>query len=261
MGLQAVKKKRVHEEITAQIRRQLAEGRWEPGDRLPAERDLAETFQVSRSSVREAIRALESMGLVRIRTGAGTFVASTSESLLSPLVSAILSRHDLLSDTFETRRAVEPEIAALAARRATAIEIGQMQEVLEEQARQIARGESGVEGDTAFHSLLTRSVKNKIFLRLDDVLVDILRESREQSLQIHGRPSRSLAGHRQILRAIRARAPARARRAMLQHLTAIERNILRFTNANGRGRRRERTDTSIASGARGAKHQVERRGA
>ncbi len=232
MVLRAVKTKRIHEEIIAQIRDELADGRLKPGDRLPSERELAERFQVSRASVREAIRALESMGLVTIKTGDGTYVATGSEVLLSPLVSVILHQKDVLLDIFEARKVIEPEIAALAAKRASPEEIQQLGEVLEEQARQIAQGGTGVEADTAFHSLLTQSTKNKVFLRLNDAVVDSLRETRERSLQIHGRPARSLAGHQEILKAIRAKDPAGAKQAMRQHLTAIEQNVLKPSSAD-----------------------------
>ena len=240
MALRAVKKKRIHEEIIDQIREELADSRLKPGDRLPSERELSEKFQVSRASVREAIRAMESMGLATIKTGDGTYVSTGSEALLSPLVSIILQQKDVLLDIFEARKVIEPEIAALAAKRATPEEIHQLETVLEEQARQIAQGESGLEADTAFHSLLTQSTKNKVFLRLNDAVVDSLRETRERSLHIHGRPARSLAGHHEILNAIRTRDPGRARQAMLQHLTTIEHNVLRPSSAErkGGGRRR-----------------------
>jgi GntR family transcriptional repressor for pyruvate dehydrogenase complex len=242
MALRAVKRKTIHQEIIAQIREELAEGRWKPGDRLPSERDLSERFRVSRASVREAIRALESMGLVKIKTGEGTYVASGAEAVLSPLVSIILQQKDVLLDIYEARKVIEPEIAAMAARRAGAEEIQQMEEILEDQARQIAQGDSGLEADTVFHSLLTQSTKNKVFLRLSEAIVDSLHESRERSLQIHGRAARSLAGHREILKAIRAKDPVRARQAMLKHLIAIERNILRFTRDDERrGAGREAT--------------------
>ena len=231
--LRAVKKKRIHEEIIAQIRQELEDGRLNPGDRLPSERELSERFQVSRASVREAIRALESMGLVTIKTGEGTYVATGSEVLLSPLTSIILQQKDVLLDIFEARKVIEPEIAALAAQRAGPEEILQMEEVLVDQARQIAQGDSGVEADTAFHSLLTQSTKNKVFLRLNDAVVDSLRETRERSLQIHGRAARSLAGHQEILRAIRAKDSERARQAMLQHLTAIEQNVIKPSGDKG----------------------------
>lgn len=262
MPLRAVKKKRIHEEIIGQIREQLADGRWKPGDQLPSERELAERFQVSRASVREAIRALESMGLVSIKTGEGTYVASGSEALLSPLVSVILQQKDVLLDIFEVRKVIEPEIAALSAERAGPEEIRQMEEILEEQARQIAQGESGVEADTAFHSILTQSTKNKVFLRLSDAIVESLRESRERSLQIRGRPARSLAGHREILRAIRARDPVRARHAMLEHLTAIERNVLKPDEDSHPGGLQAKTPGRpgpVAPG-RGARHSSQEEG-
>ncbi len=243
MALRAVKRKTIHEEIIAQIREELVEGRWKLGDRLPSERDLSERFQVSRASVREAIRALESRGLVRIKTGEGTYIASGSEAVLSPLVSIILQQKDVLLDIFEARKVIEPEIAALAAKRAGPEEIQHLEEILEEQARQIAQGDSGVEADTAFHSLLTQTTKNKVFLRLNDAVVDSLRETRERSLHIHGRPARSLAGHHEILKAIRAKDPGRARQAMLRHLRAIERNVLRPGSAERKGGRKRSSPT------------------
>jgi GntR family transcriptional repressor for pyruvate dehydrogenase complex len=243
MALRAVKRKTIHEEIIAQIREELVESRWKPGDRLPSERELSERFRVSRASVREAIRALESKGLVKIKTGEGTYIASGSEAVLSPLVSIILQQKDVLLDIFEARKVIEPEIAALAAKRAGPEEIQHLEEILEEQARQIAQGDSGVEADTAFHSLLTQTTKNKVFLRLNDAVVDSLRETRERSLHIHGRPARSLAGHHEILKAIRAKDPGRARQAMLRHLRAIERNVLRPGSAERKGGRKRSSPT------------------
>jgi DNA-binding FadR family transcriptional regulator len=224
--LRAVKQKRIYQDIVAQIQRLLADGRLKPGFQLPSERELSELFQVSRASVREAIRALDSMGLVEIRSGEGTYVASTVESLLPPLAFAIRQQRDALREIFEARRIVEPEIAALAAERASPLEVERLEAILREQARQIARGEIGVEADSAFHSILAQAARNKVFLRLNVAMVENLREVRERSLQADGRPARSLAGHREILKAIRAKDPAKARKAMLKHLEAIERNIV-----------------------------------
>jgi DNA-binding FadR family transcriptional regulator len=226
--LRAVKQKRIYQDIVTQIQRLLADGRLKPGFQLPSERELSELFQVSRASVREAIRALDSMGLVEIRSGEGTYVASTVESVLSPLAFAIRPQRDGHREIFEARRLLEPEIAALAAERANPSEIRRLEAILEEQGRQIAKGEIGVETDSAFHSALARAAKNKVFLRLDNAMVESLREIRERSLQTDGRAARSLAGHQKILKAIRARDPVKARQAMLEHLEAIERNIMRL---------------------------------
>jgi GntR family transcriptional repressor for pyruvate dehydrogenase complex len=234
MPLRAVKPRRIHEDIVAQIREQLAEGLLKSGDQLPSERELSEKFQVSRTSVREAIRSLESLGLVKIKSGDGTYVASSLRTLLSPLAS-VIQQKDVLLDIFEAREIIEPEMAALAAKRASPEDIEQMSAILEEQARQIVDGGTGMEADSAFHSMLAQAAKNKVILQLNDSIVDSLRETRERSLQTHGRPGRSLAGHRKILDAIRSKNPAKARRAMLEHLTAIERNVLKTTEGTEEG--------------------------
>ena len=233
MLLKAIKPKRIHEEIVAQIRDLLADGHLKPGDLLPSERDLSEKFQVSRASVREAIRALESIGLVASKTGTGTYVSSSVDNLLSPLASVILQQKDVLLDIFEARKTLEPEMAAFAAKRAHAEEIEQMEEILTEQSLEIANGGTGVEADTSFHSAVARATKNKVFLKLNEAIVECLRETRERSLQILGRPAHSLMGHREILKAIQGRDPKRARHAMLTHLRAIERNVLKGGAANG----------------------------
>jgi len=226
MALRVVRRQGVHEGIVSQIRQLLTGGHFKPGDQLPSERELSEKLRVSRPSVREAIRALESLGLVEIRIGAGTYVASPAHTLLSSLASVTLQQRDVLLDIFEARKTIEPEIAAFAARRAGAEEIERMEEILSEQARQIAAGDTGVEADTAFHALLAQAAKNKVFLKLNEAIVDSLYETRERSLTIGGRPARSLQGHREILGAIRARNASRARTAMLAHLRAIEENVL-----------------------------------
>jgi GntR family transcriptional repressor for pyruvate dehydrogenase complex len=192
------------------------------------------------------MRVLESMGLVRIRPGDGTHVTSKLDVALSVWRAVDPQNKGVLRDAFESRRIVEPEVAALAALRATAPEILRMEAILAEQAHQIEGGETGVESDTAFHTLLACSTKNRLLLKLNESIVDALRETRERSLSTPGRPVRSLAGHRTILNAIRARNPSRARNAMLRHLQQIEQNFVRTEptmtkrspDAQGRGTKR-----------------------
>ncbi|MFQ5803720.1 MAG: FadR/GntR family transcriptional regulator [Candidatus Methylomirabilales bacterium] len=223
--LKAIKKTRVYEDIVAQLKDLIAGGKVKPGDQLPSERELSEMFQVSRASVREAIRSLESMGLIQIRQGEGTYIASSVETLLASVAFTI--QRDPLLQVFEARKILEPAIAALAAERATAEEVGSLEAILNEQAQQVAAGETGVEADTRFHSTLADAAKNEVLLRLNDAIVDRLHETRERSLQTQGRPDRSLAGHQEILRAIQSKDPANARDAMLNHLETIEHNVLK----------------------------------
>ena len=116
-----IKQKRVYEDIVGQVQALIQEGVLKPGDRLPPERELAERLRVSRSSLREAIRALELRGLVVSRPGAGTFVSTESvETILSVIAASINGSGGYLSDIFEVRHLLEPKIAALAAERWTA---------------------------------------------------------------------------------------------------------------------------------------------
>ena len=221
--IEPIKSTRIYEEIVRQIKTLVQEGRLKSGDRLPPERDLAERFKVSRTSVREALRALESLGLIEIRPGEGTFVRGVSvESLIEPLALVILTQREAVGELFEARRLLEPTIAGLAARRATNEEVHEMERVLEEQAREVAAGRTGLAQDAAFHAAIASAAHNRAISRLVNALMDLLSQSREESLQTPGRPTRSHQDHRKILDAIQRRDETLAHRVMLEHLVAVE---------------------------------------
>jgi GntR family transcriptional repressor for pyruvate dehydrogenase complex len=218
-----VKKTRVYEEIVVKIQEMIEQGRLKSGDQLPGERELSEVFHVSRSSVREALRSLESKGFLESRQGDGTYIASKPvESLVSPLASVIFSEKDSQMELFEMRRLVEPQIAYLAAERATDEEIADMEGALVLQEQAIANGETGTEIDKAFHYLMAKATKNKVLLRLTDHMRDLLAESRDKYLQVEGRPGKSLARHKQVLDAIKAGDGEFAAQIMLEHVLDIE---------------------------------------
>ncbi|HEY5191291.1 MAG TPA: FadR/GntR family transcriptional regulator [Candidatus Deferrimicrobium sp.] len=218
-----IKKAKVYEEIVSKVKNMIEKGRFKAGDQLPVERELAEVFRVSRSSVREALRSLESQGFIESRQGDGTYIASQPvESLVRPLASVILTEKDDQMELFEMRRMIEPDLAYLAAERATEEEIAMLEKVLSLQEEQIARGEYGSDVDRNFHNILARASKNKALLRITDNIMDLLANSREQYLQVEGRPQKSILRHREVLDAIRAREPERAEKCMLEHLMDIE---------------------------------------
>lgn len=232
-----IKKAKVYEEIVAKIKEMVEKGRFKSGDQLPVERELAEVFRVSRSSVREALRSLESQGFIESRQGDGTYIASQPvESLVSPLASVIFTEKDDQMELFEMRRMIEPDLAYLAAERATEEEINLMQEVLDLQEEKIARGESGTDVDKSFHYIMARAAKNKVLLRITDNIIDLLGESREQYLQVEGRPQKSILRHREVLEAIRAGDPERAEKCMLEHLMDIETSLFGTTRRRRSGR-------------------------
>jgi GntR family transcriptional repressor for pyruvate dehydrogenase complex len=235
--VEPIKSTRIYEEIVRQVRQLITEGRLKSGDQLPPERELAEKFMVSRTSVREALRALQSRGLIQIRAGEGAFVSDVSvETLIEPLALVILPHREAVAELFEARRLLEPAIAALAARRATREELAEMERILEEQAREVTQGRTGVLQDTALHSAIANSAHNRAITRIVSALMDLLSQSREESLHTPGRPTRSHQDHRRILAAIKRRDEMAAHRAMLDHLIAVE-TLVTGGSQGGDGRR------------------------
>lgn len=225
--LHAIKKTRIHEEVFSQIHELIKEGRFKARDQLPSERELAETFKVSRTSVREALRALESQGLIVSRTGTGNFVADLPvESLVGPLALLLIDEKKALADVFEMRKLIEPHIAALAAERATRNDIAQLNRIVAKQTDAVSRGATGVEADAELHFTIGRATRNQALQKLVSGLMEMLSRSREESLQTDKRRQSSIDAHRRIVAAIEKHDKARARSEMLRHIEEVEESVL-----------------------------------
>ena len=223
---EAVRKNKVYEEVARQIERLILK-KLKPGDKLPSERELAEMLQVSRSSIRDAIRGLELMGLVEPRQGAGTIVREISaDSLVNPFSSALKHRQALVSELLDFRKMLEPPLAARAATHASPEEISEMEEILQRQERKLLHGETTIGEDAEFHYTVALASGNSVVLKVLDVLMDLLRDTRERSLQVEGRPKKSLLGHRKILAAIKRKDAESAKAAMRRHIEDVEEIVL-----------------------------------
>ena len=221
--IRSVRRRRLHEDIVQQFHSLIRQGVFQHGARLPSERMMAEQFKVSRSSVREAIRSLELQGLLVSKRGSGTFINTEDlESVVALIASTLSSGEETLKEIFEVRHLLEPQIAAVAAKRADAEEVRRLEEILEEQEKQIEDGETGVDADTAFHFALGSATHNSALVKVVSAVGEILQRSRDLSLQEPGRPQRSLSSHHQILNAVRDGDAAAARQAMEHHLTSVE---------------------------------------
>ncbi|MGH8068801.1 MAG: FadR/GntR family transcriptional regulator [Candidatus Entotheonellia bacterium] len=235
--LKAIRKTRLYEEVVGQLHQLIDAGKLKAGDRLPSERELAETFRVSRSSVREAIKTLENEGMVVSRPGSGTFITAVNvEALIPPLASLLSRGKDALVDLFEMRCLVEPSIAALAAERATPADILRLKEIYTQQEQQLNRDTSAVDSDAAFHLTIGWATHNAALQRLVASIVEMLKPIREKALQTPGRAHKSLASHREILVAIERHDPELARQAMQQHILAVEHNVFAPTAQTRRQR-------------------------
>jgi len=221
--LKAVIKKKAHEDIVKQIRNLIEKGRLKRGDQLPTERELSETFKVSRATVREAIFSLEMMNLVDRRQGDGTYViASSEEALVQPLATSLFHDKDDTIDIFSLRKIIEPEIAQLASENRTSEEINELEDILKEQEKEVANGKNPIQTDSEFHLLLARMARNRVLERLLLALVDLLGKTREKYLQTEERKQKSIRGHRNILAAIKSGNGTAARQAMRRHLKDVE---------------------------------------
>ena len=221
--LKAVEKRRAYEDIVKQIRDLVEKGRLKKGDQLPTERELTDTFKVSRATVKEAIRTLESMRLVESRQGDGTYVlASSEEALVQPLAATLLHEKDDLADIFFIRKIVEPVVAQLAAEHATREEIKELEDILRKQEKDLSGGINIVETDSAFHNSLAGMAKNRVMERLLLAIVDLLAQTREGYLQNDERAHGSLRGHQEILSAIKRGDGNAAKQAMRRHLESVE---------------------------------------
>jgi GntR family transcriptional regulator, transcriptional repressor for pyruvate dehydrogenase complex len=223
---EVIRRNKVYEEVARQLQQMILK-RLRPGDKLPSERELAETLGVSRSSIRDAIRSLELLGLVEPRQGAGTVVREISAStIMNPLASLLRHKLELVGELLDFRKMLEPPLAARAATHRSEEEIDELEEILHRQETKLHRGELAIEEDSEFHYTIAMASGNSVVLKVLDLLMDLLRDTRERSLQSEGRPQRSLAGHRRVLAAIKRRDAEGAKAAMRRHIEDVEEIVL-----------------------------------
>ena len=222
-------------------------GELRPGDQLPPERALAEQFQVSRASVREALRSLELLGVIETHAGGGTFVRRVApDDLVRPLHSLIARGHSV-PDVIEFRGLIEPALAALAATRITDAQLAELREILAAQERKVAAGETYVEEDTRFHEIIGDAAKNELLTTMLAVIWDVLRASREQWLQTNQRAHASIDAHERILAALEAHDAEAARAAAADHIRAVGEAILKLI-ANKSNENATHTTSTVGKG-------------
>ena len=218
-----VQNSRLYEQIVKQIEESIFSNSLKPGDQLPAERDLAEQFGVSRTAVREAIKTLREKGLVEPYSGRGTFVTNEQSQAIRHSLDRFVKVNpsDGFSQLAEARAILEPEIAALAALRRDEQQVSAMREAVTAMDESRNAPDAYIQADLDFHLALAEAAGNQIILSLVDSVVGLLRAQRIRIFQSEGGPERGQFHHKRILEAVEQRDSVRARQFMRAHLEQV----------------------------------------
>ncbi len=228
-----ISRRKTYELVAERLTEEISSRQIEPGDLLPPERELVAAFGVGRSSVREALRMLESRGMIE-SNGAGTFrVAQLSNPLNRSLNFLLETEETDVVELFEIRRILEGECAALAAARRKRGHLERMREAIDSMDATLGSEHAFIEADLGFHMTVADASGNRIATHLMDAIRDPLQRALSSAYHVPGSPDRAIGMHRLILDAIRERRPDVARERMHRHLESVERDL--------RGSRKART--------------------
>jgi DNA-binding FadR family transcriptional regulator len=225
IGIQPIKRRRLYEDLVEQLTGLIVTGRVPAGTHLPSERELVEQFGVGRSAVREALFALQKMGMVTLQSGERALVvAPTSGALVHELAGAVryyLSKPSGVRDFQGARALLEVGLARHAALNAKPKDLDALKVAFEANARALGDQERFIDTDVAFHYVLAEIGQNPIFTTLLTALTEWLRAQRGSSVKAQGSPEAAVAAHKRIYDAIAANDPDLAEREMRAHLQQV----------------------------------------
>jgi GntR family transcriptional repressor for pyruvate dehydrogenase complex len=212
--------------LTADICRkmvsQLIRGTWGEGEKIPAERELCQKLGVGRASLREALKALEIMGMIETRLGDGTYVCKRSEFFSRPLLWAIASSSEAdAHELIEARTVIEVELAGLAAKHATLENINELAANIDRMSKAKKNPQEFVQADVDFHLAIGRAASNSILMNALHLIRNLLQEWILSAASVQGVPEKACAQHRRVLLAIKNKDEFTARKEMRRHLLAM----------------------------------------
>jgi GntR family transcriptional regulator, transcriptional repressor for pyruvate dehydrogenase complex len=220
-----ISRRKTYELVAERLLALIASRQLGPGDAIPSERELVAAYGVGRSSVREALRMLESRGLIESR-GNGSFAVAALRNMLDRSFDLLLTVEEAdYAELFEVRRILEGEAAALAASRRTKAQIERMRQIVAEMEQGLASEERFIMADLRFHLAVAEATKNRVIVHLMNAIRSLLQRSLSSSYHIKGSPERAVEMHRLILEAIGERHPEGARQLMQEHVARVERDI------------------------------------
>ena len=225
--VQPVRRRKLYEEIVEKIQELMLDGRLAPGDQLPSERDLMSRFQVGRTAVSEALFALNRMGLVSLQNGERAQVTRPSPKILlnelSGAVRHMLTAPDGVRHFQHARALFETALARDAAANASEEDIDRLEAALLRNREALGDADAFIASDVAFHYVLAEMPRNPIFTALHAAIAEWLQEQRATSMLERGATEAAYRAHERIFRAVKARDPDAAERAIRDHLEEVGR--------------------------------------
>ncbi|WP_028325120.1 FadR/GntR family transcriptional regulator [Desulfatirhabdium butyrativorans] len=222
VSLKPIKPKRISDQVFDQLRELIFRGELKAGEQIMPERELAEALNVSRISVRDAIKKLVVMGLLEQRQGQGTFVRSPDAKSQNPLAILMETQNASLEDLLEVRMGLECYPASLAAERASASDIQFLEKSIEEMRSEVQSGRLGTEADVSFHMAIAYATKNPLQVYIMKNFFDFLfvgiKENLSYLYKVPGNIETILEQHQKIFQAIRSHDPAQSFDAMKEHI-------------------------------------------
>jgi len=227
-----VERSALPEQIAERILQMIRERQLKPGDKLPSERELAVAMNVGRPALREALRALAMMNVIEIRQGAGAYVTELETAQLIQHLNFVFSLDDsAILDLFDARKIVEVGIIELAAQRVTDEDLAELEANLQKSVSSTTDPDQFVLVDLELHALIARIARNPILLRFMESIHQLGLASRRRTGRLSGVQDQSIADHRHIVEALKARDPHAAREAMLSHLGNVEEKLRQMVAA------------------------------
>ncbi len=188
--------------VISQIKRAMEEGRLRRGDQLPPEPLLAEQMQVSRASLREALKVLEVMGVLEVRRGSGTYIADRPRlPTVDPLLFLLLLQDGDASDLVEVRYMIEVGFTRLAQARLTADDFDRLERSVNDLRRSVAAGTATAEEDLAFHRIILEATHNQFVIQIGNTILELFRESIGRGVKTF--PTQAVEHHEAILAALK----------------------------------------------------------
>jgi GntR family transcriptional repressor for pyruvate dehydrogenase complex len=227
----------LHKEIATTLSDRIVSGTLPEDSLLPPERELCETFGVSRTVVREAVKLLESRGLVRIERGRGTVVKEAQHEAVTDSLRLMLRRQNhAIEELLEVRKMLEAGMVTLAAERRTPDNLARMERSLEVMRQKPSEPEGYVDADVEFHAEIARAAHNPVLLMLLEPLAELLRQSRIATFAGPRMVRIRTRQHEAIFEMIRRKDAERARAMMLKHLSDTQKDLERHNRKKAANR-------------------------